>query len=198
MRTLQPLHRSETPRAGRAPNLSPAIAFEGPSHGHWNLSKICKQMSEKFDNFLINSSPPGWIPDKQNCLDKVWTNLGFGAFFGSAKTDPVRFKWGFGEGLLQDKFAFCEALQILYLRGEISLQNAHVYEQKGAFLKGPLNWTGSVSPLLRNWAAAEGGQNVPREFGGGKRTTAECALQNHFWRPQKLGWSGRCLSLLRK
>ena len=37
-----------------------------------------------------------------------------------------------------------------------------------------------------------GGQNVSREFflGGGKRT-AECALQNHFWRPQKLGlvWS---------
>ena len=29
--------------------------------------------------------------------------------FGSAKTDPVRFKWGFGEGLLKDKFAFFEA-----------------------------------------------------------------------------------------
>ena len=27
----------------------------------------------------------------------------------SAKTDPVRFKWGFGEGLLKDKFAFFEA-----------------------------------------------------------------------------------------
>ena len=24
----------------------------------------------------------------------------------SVKTDPVRFKWGFGEGLLKDKFAF--------------------------------------------------------------------------------------------
>ena len=30
------------------------------------------------------------------------------AFIGSAKTDPVRLKWGFGEGLLKDKFAFCE------------------------------------------------------------------------------------------
>ena len=30
----------------------------------------------------------------------------------SAKTDPVRFKWGFGEGLLKDKFAFFEAYKI--------------------------------------------------------------------------------------
>ena len=30
-------------------------------------------------------------------------------YFGSAKTDPVRFKWGFGEGLLKDKVAFVEA-----------------------------------------------------------------------------------------
>ena len=29
--------------------------------------------------------------------------------FGSAKTDPVRFKWGFGAGLLKDEFAFFEA-----------------------------------------------------------------------------------------
>ena len=29
--------------------------------------------------------------------------------FGSARTDPVQFKWGFGEGLLKDKFAFFEA-----------------------------------------------------------------------------------------
>ena len=28
---------------------------------------------------------------------------------GSANTDPVRFKWGFGEGLLRDRFAFFEA-----------------------------------------------------------------------------------------
>ena len=28
---------------------------------------------------------------------------------GSAKTDPVRFKWAFGEGLLKDKFIFFEA-----------------------------------------------------------------------------------------
>ena len=30
-------------------------------------------------------------------------------FFGSAKTDPVQCEWGFGEGLLKDKFAFVEA-----------------------------------------------------------------------------------------
>ena len=35
-------------------------------------------------------------------------------------------------------------------------------------------------------------ENVPREFGGGGgERTAERALQNQFWRPQKLGlvWS---------
>ena len=31
------------------------------------------------------------------------------AIIGGAKTDPVWFKWGFGEGLLKDKFAFFEA-----------------------------------------------------------------------------------------
>ena len=30
-------------------------------------------------------------------------------FAGSAKTDLVRFEWGFGEGLLKDKFALFEA-----------------------------------------------------------------------------------------
>ena len=49
-----------------------------------------------------------------------------------------------------------------------------------------------MGPLLLCWAAAEGGgENVSRELGGGGKRTAECALQNHFWRPQKLGlvWS---------
>ena len=34
-----------------------------------------------------------------------------GSILGSAKTDPIRFKWGFGEGFLNDKFAFFEASQ---------------------------------------------------------------------------------------
>ena len=34
------------------------------------------------------------------------------------KTDPVRFKWGFREGLLKDKFAFSRLLKSLYLREE--------------------------------------------------------------------------------
>ena len=45
--------------------------------------------------------------------------------------------------------------------------------------------------MALSWAAAEGGGKTYRvNLGGGKRT-AECALQNHFWRPQKLGlvWS---------
>ena len=31
------------------------------------------------------------------------------SLLGVRKTDPVRFKWGFGEGLLKNKFAFFEA-----------------------------------------------------------------------------------------
>ena len=33
-----------------------------------------------------------------------------------------------------------------------------------------------------------GGQNVSCDFGGGKRTI-ERALQNQFWRPQKVGFA---------
>ena len=33
-----------------------------------------------------------------------------GYFLGSAKTDPVRFKWSFGAGLLKDEFAFFRGL----------------------------------------------------------------------------------------
>ena len=36
------------------------------------------------------------------------------------------------------------------------------------------------------WAGAEGrGENVSRDLGGG--STVERALQNHYWRPQKVG-----------
>ena len=53
----------------------------------------------------------------------------------------------------------------------------------------------SLHPLpktrLQVWAAAEGGDKTYRVILGGGERTAECALQNHFWRPQKLGlvWS---------
>ena len=57
--------------------------------------------------------------------------------FGSAKTDPVRFKWGFGEGFFGAFFS--RFLNIQYLRGEMRLQNAHFYKQKGPCLKGPSN-----------------------------------------------------------
>ena len=33
-----------------------------------------------------------------------------------------------------------------------------------------------------------GGQNVSCDFGGGKRTI-ECALQNQFWMPRKVGFA---------
>ena len=57
--------------------------------------------------------------------------------FGSAKTDPVQFKWGFGEVLLKDKFAFKSPIKALYLRGENCLQNAHFYKLKGPCFKNP-------------------------------------------------------------
>ena len=38
----------------------------------------------------------------------------------SAKTDPVRFKWGFGEGSFKDNLPFSRLLKILYPRGESS------------------------------------------------------------------------------
>ena len=69
-------------------------------------------------------------------------------FLGSAKSDPVRFKWGFGEGPLKDKFAFFEAYKSPIPKRSKLLENAHFYKQKGPCLKTPLNWTGSVFPLL--------------------------------------------------
>ena len=55
----------------------------------------------------------------------------------SAKTDPVRFKQGFGEGLLKDKFAFVDASKnpIPKRIGGNCLQNAHFYKQKVPCLK---------------------------------------------------------------
>ena len=49
---------------------------------------------------------------------------------------------------MKNKFAFSRFIKILYLRGENCLQNAHFYKQKGTCLENPLNWTGSVFPLL--------------------------------------------------
>ena len=59
------------------------------------------------------------------------------ALLGSAKTEPVQFKWGFEEGLLKDKFVFFRLIKVLHLRGEDCLQNAHFYKQKGALFKNP-------------------------------------------------------------
>ena len=52
-----------------------------------------------------------WRTVGAECLQSliVKEELGLIGIFGSAKTDPVWFEWGFGEGLLKDKFAFCEA-----------------------------------------------------------------------------------------
>ena len=68
---------------------------------------------------------------------------------GVQKTDPVRFKWGFGEGLWKTNLPFTRLPKILYLRGEICMHNAHFFfEAKRALFRTPFNWTGSVFPLL--------------------------------------------------
>ena len=62
-------------------------------------------------------------------------------------------------------------------------------ERKPIFRCPPLRCP-PLGPPEYCWAAAEGGgggKTYPANLGGGKRT-AECALQNHFWRPQQLGW----------
>ena len=70
-------------------------------------------------------------------------------YWGSAKTDPVRFKWGFGEGLLKDKFAFFEACKgPIPKRRKLLVKTPIFISKKWPYLKAPLNWTGSVFPLL--------------------------------------------------
>ena len=64
-------------------------------------------------------------------------------FIGSAKTDLVRFKRGFEEGLLKDEFAFSEAYKSRIPERKNCSQNAQFYKQKGPCFKCPLNWTGS-------------------------------------------------------
>ena len=55
----------------------------------------------------------------------------------SAKTDPVQFKWGFGEGLLKDKFAFFEAYKSPIPKRR-KLPAKHPFcKQKGSLFKKP-------------------------------------------------------------
>ena len=59
-------------------------------------------------------------------------------FIGSAKTDPVRFKRGFGEGRLKDKFAFFEACKNpIPKRRKLLAERAFFISKKGP-VKKPL------------------------------------------------------------
>ena len=58
---------------------------------------LCKTDPLQFQHGIVRVK--SWQP-----MSNSWST-----FVGSAKTDPVRFKWGFGEGLLEGKFAFFEA-----------------------------------------------------------------------------------------
>ena len=85
---------------------------------------------------------PGTVPlqnPKGISRKAFWKTLNHGKLVpwtkvGSAKTDPVQFKWGFGEGFSKDKFAFLRLMKILHLGGEKCLQNAHFSQQKGPCL----------------------------------------------------------------
>ena len=90
----------------------------------------------------------------------------------SAKTDPVRFKWGFGEGLLKDKFAFFEAYKCpIHERRKLLAKRPFFYMQKGPCLKRPPNWTGSVFPLLTN--SRKGRTGCFLTLSGHKKKTGE-------------------------
>ena len=68
------------------------------------------------------------------------------------KTDPVRVKRGFEEGLVKDKSTFfcwqCSLIKVLYLRGDKLLAQHPFYKQQGSSFLAPFNWTGSLFPLL--------------------------------------------------
>ena len=54
---------------------------------------------------------------------------------GVQKTDPVRFKWGFGRGTFERQLAFFEAYKNPIPKRIKCLQNAHFYKQKGHCLQ---------------------------------------------------------------
>ena len=96
-------------------------------------------------------------------------------WIGSAKTDPVQFKRGFGEGLLKDKFAFFEAHKSpIPKRRKLLAKRANFYKQKGSFLKKPfkldrvsfsLSWLKEVTP-----------NHVPSIHPSGMSLTEQCIL----------------------
>ena len=72
-----------------------------------------------------------------NVLHTSENFLGNSQTFGSAKTDPVRFKWGFGEGLLKDKFAFFEAYESPTPKRRKLLAKRPFLQAKRALFKNP-------------------------------------------------------------
>ena len=68
-------------------------------------SSVAATSARKCGGTISMAHHQTWIEDGIVC---DWTSR-----VGSAKTDPVRFKWGFGEGLLKDRFAFFGAYENL-------------------------------------------------------------------------------------
>ena len=85
---------------------------------HWQSAfKLCFATTSAHKSLYSNvwavlglrEGRTGGFPNRGG-LNRFLILLGKGpASIESAKTDLVRFKWGFGEGLLKGKFAFFEA-----------------------------------------------------------------------------------------
>ena len=96
----------KTPESSSRSKVGPKVGFGGVPESR---SKVGQKYTSSYTFDLLSGTllltylnfPGFWVPlggqgQHNTCL-------------GSAETDPVRFKWGFGEGLLKDKFAFFEA-----------------------------------------------------------------------------------------
>ena len=79
------------------------------------------------------------------------------------KTDPVRFKRGFEDsstGFSKDKFAIFEAIfsykNPMPETRKAACKTPFFTSKKGPVLKRPLNWTGSLFPLLKDGTSTTG------------------------------------------
>ena len=99
VRVANPLspYIQKRPEPQICPKFVPTIVFRGSNQGDPNLSKICRkfqkrQFPDKFSNFRqifeTNLGSPIGTP-KYNRRDKLWTNLGFGAFLNAVRGKRV-------------------------------------------------------------------------------------------------------------
>ena len=92
---FSPYSIQKHPEPQICPKFVPAIVFRGSVPGNWNLSKICRNLSEIMvfqiltNACLTNFRPPDWNP-KNDRWDKFWTNLGFSVFLNAVRGKRMR------------------------------------------------------------------------------------------------------------